>query len=342
MWSLVLTSLAAASIGIPEREKDGRPHLRSESVFVRFADDDTVLLTKNPDQPRPIASVTKLMSALVFATRHPLPSGTVTLVEDDKDKLKHSRSRIPVGRTYAADALLTAALAASDNRAVYALVRGAGMERARFVDAMNEAARALGMTQSRFADPAGLDPSNVSTARELTRLLDAITQHPDMCRRGLEQPELVDERGRTLRLGNTNRLARSERWTIVAAKTGYTIEAGRNLALRTIVGERVVDMVFLGAREMQSIFGDAGRVRRWLVERMGREPALAVAPQGAARAFTPIGAAEPVSREASMPAGAVGAAPAGGLATATATASGPAVRAGVVAWASTSSRAAPL
>ncbi len=266
---LVALSLSVTT-GIPEREKNGLPHLRSESVLVRLVDGERELLAKNPDQQRPIASVTKLVSALVLAdvAPHALTATlAVTIDELDKDRLKFSKSYIPIGKSYPSCDLFRAAMSASDNRAICALARTTGLDRPTFVERMNAKALSLGMTRSRFVDPAGLDPANVSTARDLLRLVAASAANVEVAKAGLAVPvELVDSSGRTLTLGNTNRLARSNRWTVVVGKTGYTIEAGRALVLRVEVEGRLVDMVFLGAREMQSVFGDAGRVRRWLVD----------------------------------------------------------------------------
>jgi D-alanyl-D-alanine endopeptidase (penicillin-binding protein 7) len=262
---VTLTALSA----IPEREKNGLPHLRSESVMVRWADTGEELLAKNADEVRPIASVTKLMSALVLDAESPAlltATRALTLDELDKDRLKWSRSSLRIGKSYPASQLFQAAMAASDNRAICALARHTGLERATFVAKMNQAAQALGMSRSRFVDPAGLDPGNVSTARDLLALVSAAAQHEVVRQAGLvPSVELVDAEGRTLRLGSTNRLARSGRWTVLAGKTGYTIEAGRALVLRVEVEGRPLDMVYLGAREMQSVFGDAGRVKRWIL-----------------------------------------------------------------------------
>lgn len=264
---------------LPERDKNGLPHLRSESVIVRLTDTNEIVLKKKPDEVRPIASVTKLLSTLVMARRRLEPPAEVTLEEADKDRLKWSRSRLAIGATYAGGDLYRAALIASDNRAIYALVRTAGLERAEFVAEMNALAAELGMTRSQFRDPAGIDPANVSTASDLLLLLDAVAREDAIASTTRQASvELVASDRRTLRLGNTNRLVHSPRWHVVLGKTGYTVEAGRSLVLRVELAGRPVDMVFLGSREMASIFGDAARVRRWLEEKIGataslREPA---------------------------------------------------------------------
>jgi D-alanyl-D-alanine endopeptidase (penicillin-binding protein 7) len=256
----------------------GIPHLRSESVLVRYADTKEILIAKSADVVRPIASVTKLISGLVMASLEEAPADdAVTILDEDKDRLKWSRSRIKVGATYKLPDLFAAALGASDNRAMYATVRGLGLARKVFVDRMNALARELGMEKSSFVDPAGIDPNNVSTARDLLQLVDAAADS-ELVRSRTQLPyvELVDAKDRTLTLYNPDRLTRSSAWDVIVGKTGYTVEAGRSLVLRVLVGDRPVDMVFLGAREMASVFGDAGRVRRWIEER--QKSVLASAP----------------------------------------------------------------
>lgn len=257
--------------GIPERDPDGKPHLRSESVVVRFADTGEVVLRKNPDVVRPIASVTKLLSGLLFAAMND-DQTTVTIGEEDKDRLKWSRSRLYVGLSAPWEQLVHATLCASDNRAMYAAVR-AKMPREQFVVAMNEKAKALGMNNSSFVDPAGVDPRNVSTALDLLSLVDAAANEPRLAQWTLsESITLATDKGELV-LTNPDRIARSQNWECLVGKTGYTVEAGRNLVVRVRLEGRPVDMVFLGSREMQSVFGDAGRVRRWLLERLSGEGA---------------------------------------------------------------------
>lgn len=266
-----LTLLALALWALPERE-GGLPYLRSDSAVVRLVDTNELLLERHADRVRPIASVTKLMTALVFSRRVPRPEGAITLEECDKDRLKWSKSRLRIGSTYTSTALFSAALGASDNRAVYALVRGAGVERRSFVDEMNDLAAELGMSATSFADPAGIDPGNVSTAHDLLKLLDAVATESWVREKCLEPSfDLTDGAGKVLKFGNPNRLVRSREWELVLGKTGYIAEAGRNLVIRAKIAGRTVDMVFLGSPEMSSVFGDAGRVRRWLVERFAKE-----------------------------------------------------------------------
>ncbi len=250
-------------LAIPEREKNGLPHLRSESVVVRYADTGETLLSKNPTAVRPIASVTKLMSGLVLDGIEHSVETPVTICDDDKDKLKWSKSRLKVGLETLWKHIFHAALGASDNRAMYASVRAAGVERKDFVVKMNEQAKTLGMKHSVFKDPAGIDPENVSTANDLVLLVDAAAKSKAICEATLMPTIDVAD----VQLTNPNRLARSGRWEVLVGKTGYTVEAGRALVLRAVLNTRPVDIILVGAREMASVFGDAGRIRRWLEQK---------------------------------------------------------------------------
>lgn len=285
---------ADAAPSLPRAAKAGRelaswPRFRSESVLIRYADTKEILFSKNANTVRPIASITKLLSGLLLTGLQGAPADdAVTILEEDKDRLKWSRSRIRVGTTYRLPDLFAAALGASDNRAMYASVRALGLRRSVFVDRMNALARELGMSRSNFADPAGIDPRNVSTASDLLLLLDAAADSDAVRSRTLLPTiELVDSRDRCLTLPNPDRLVRSGLWDVVVGKTGYTVEAGRSLVLRVLIDDRPIDMVFLGARERASVFGDALRVRRWLED----HPRAELASAGLAPGASPASAA---------------------------------------------------
>lgn len=262
----------------PHAAHDPQPKLRSESVVVKMADTGEVLISKNPNVVRPIASVTKLLSGLVLSTATAAAgpaTDLVTIIDDDKDKLKWSKSRLVVGFTAARDALFHAALCASENRAMYAVVRALGFSRPTFAEKMNSLAFGLSMSHSHFVEPTGIDPQNVSTAADLVHLVDAAASNDDVRLKTLDAGvELTSPHHRTLQLTNPDRLARSASWDLVVGKTGYTVEAGRSLVARVMIGGRPVDMVFLGAREMASVFGDASRVRQWLTPRLTAQASL--------------------------------------------------------------------
>ncbi len=293
-WLFVVVLAVSSSSVIPERDPDGRPHLRSESVVVRVADTDAVVLEKNPRVVRPIASVTKLLSGLVLSQLEVDPKQAVTIGEDDKDRRKWSRSRLFVGLTAPWGELIQAALGASDNRAMYASVRTA-MPASEFVERMNRRAAELGMTSSHFVDPAGVDPGNVSTARDLLGLLAGAAEDQRVREWALTpRIDLATARG-TVSLHNPDRLVYSGSWDVIVGKTGYTVEAGRTLVLRVRIQGHPVDMVFLGSREMASVFGDAGRVKRWLEPRLAQVAAAGDAPAASAPAASGLPPSTPAA-----------------------------------------------
>lgn len=255
----------------PRRSWPRRPpsllRLRSESALV--ADDATqeILFEKNADEVRPIASLTKVMTGLVVLESGQSLSEAVTVTEEDVDTLKHSASHLPVGWTLTRGELLRIALTASDNRAAHALARAypGGVEA--FVRAMNAKAAALGMGKTRYVDPTGLDPANVSTARDLLLLAREVRRHETLEEIGrtalLEVRELTSGRGRIF--GNSNGLIHDPAWDIRFTKTGYILESGYCLLMRPFLGDRTFTFVFLGAAGKDSRLGDARRTRTWLL-----------------------------------------------------------------------------
>jgi serine-type D-Ala-D-Ala endopeptidase (penicillin-binding protein 7) len=241
-------------------------HLSSASVLVVDQDHDRVLVEKNSTARLPIASITKLMTAMVVLDANQPMDQVLRVTDADVDRLKHSRSRLPVGTRLTRGELLHLALLASENRAAYALSRYYPGGRDGFVRAMNIKARLLGMTSTHFDDPTGLSPTNTSTARDLERMARAAFAYPTI-RRITSSPEyVVDEAGRLdgVRFRNTNRLVRSDAWSIGMSKTGYIREAGRCLIMQADVANRPTLFVLLHGEGRGAHFGDAKRIRRWL------------------------------------------------------------------------------
>jgi len=245
------------------------PRLSARSVLVVDREQDQVLFEKNSTERLPIASITKLMTAMVVLDAHQPPNQLLTVTEADVDRLKHSRSRLPVGTRLMREELLHLALLASENRAASALSRNyPGGERA-FVDAMNRKARFLGMLSTHFDDPTGLTPTNTSTARDLARMVRAAYTYPTI-RAITSSPEyVVEQHGRLdgVRFRNTNRLVRSGAWEIGLSKTGYIEEAGRCLAMEAEIGGRPTLIILLHGEGRGSHFADAVRLRQWIERR---------------------------------------------------------------------------
>ena len=239
-----------------------RAMLRSEVAFVQDLDTDAVLYDKNSDEVRPIASISKLMTALVVAESG-LPMKQVLQISDaDVDRVRYSRSRLPVGTELTRADMLHLALMSSENRAAHALGRYYPGGMPAFVRAMNDKARSLGMRNTHFVEPTGLSADNVSTPRDLVHLLRATSEHPLIRRYTTHDKYAVDVgRGRQLTYNNTNRLVKNANWDIQISKTGFINEAGECLVMLTRIDNRDVAIVLLNASGRYTRIEDAVRVR---------------------------------------------------------------------------------
>jgi len=239
--------------------------LKSSAAMVMDQDTGEVLAVKNPDVVLPIASLTKLMTALVVVEAKLPMDEILEIGSDDVDTTRHTFSRLTVGTRLRRDELLLLALMSSENRAAMALSRNYPGGRTAFISRMNIKAQALGMTSTHYADPAGLLNQSVSTARDLSRLLSAANAEP-LIRSDTTQPEgTVIVKGRTLTFVNTNRLVRGAGdWDIALQKTGFTNEAGRCLVMEVSMLNRRLAMVFLDSNGTLTRYADAARVRRRL------------------------------------------------------------------------------
>ena len=255
----------------------GRPErlrLRSQVALIMDDREGVALYERAAGTPRPIASLTKLMTALVVLESDASLDEAIAITEEDRDRLKGSRSRIPFGTVLTRAELLRAALGASDNRAASALARHYPGGRAEFISAMNAKAQALDMTGTRFADASGLAAGNVSTARDLLKLLEAARSQPLIHRFTTSGEFQITDlaRGRIIEFVNTNRLVRQERWEIALSKTGYTADAGNCLVMRVTVAGRPLSIVLLNSWGRHSKYADAQRIRDWLIDTERRIP----------------------------------------------------------------------
>jgi serine-type D-Ala-D-Ala endopeptidase (penicillin-binding protein 7) len=230
----------------------------------------------------PIASITKVMTALVVLESGQSMAEPITVTEADIDTEKGSRSRLRVGTTLSRQDALHLALMNSENRAAHALGRTypGGVEAA--VAAMNAKARLLGMSKSSFADPTGLSSRNVSTAEDLTKLMQAAYAFKEIRDWSISPEYAVDVLGRHTNFGNTNRLIKNDNWEIGLQKTGYISEAGQCLIMQARIEGRSVLMVFLDSQGKLSRLGDAQRVREWLETNSGQGPVAKPGPTAAA------------------------------------------------------------
>ncbi len=240
--------------------------LRSSVAMVIDQQTGETLYEKNPEAVLPIASITKVMTAMVVLDANLPMDEMLDISEADRDTERHSGSRLPIGARLSRGEMMQLALMASENRAAHALGRHyPGGVRA-FVDAMNAKAKAIGMSDSRFADPTGLSSSNVSNARDLARLVRAAHGYPAVRAYSTATDLTVDTGYRQVTFRSTNRLIDDPNWSIGMQKTGFISEAGKCLVMQARIEGRPVILVLLDAAGAQSRFADAQRLRRWVEE----------------------------------------------------------------------------
>ena len=238
--------------------------LKSSVALVVDQDTDEVLFSKNPQAVLPIASITKLMTAVVV-TEANLPADEVlTITQDDIDTEKGSRSRLNVGTQMTRGDMLHLALMSSENRAAHALGRNypGGLEA--FVEAMNRKAAELGMADTRYVEPTGLSSRNQSSARDLTLLVKAAYEYPIIRELSTTPEAQVAVGRRQVQFRTTNGLVRNPNWDIGLQKTGYISEAGRCLVMSAQLAGRKLIMVLLDSAGKYSRQGDAERIRKWV------------------------------------------------------------------------------
>ncbi|TQK07418.1 D-alanyl-D-alanine endopeptidase [Herbaspirillum sp. SJZ107] len=271
--------------------------LRSSVAYVLDQTSSEVLFEKNSTVALPIASITKLMTGLLVVQAHQDLDEVLTVTDADVDRHKYTSSRLAVGTRMTRGNLLHIALMSSENRAAAALGRNypGGIEA--FVTAMNAKARELGMNDTHYVDSSGLSSQNVSSARDLARLVMTAHQEP-LLRQYTTDPNYVVQAGnRSLQYSNTNYLVALPDWNIGLQKTGFINEAGRCLVMQAMIQGRNVVMVFLDSKGKQSRTADAGRMRRWLE---ALKPATM--PATAAAGVPAAGAPVTVSASAAVPA----------------------------------------
>ncbi|MCI4397370.1 MAG: serine hydrolase [Acidobacteria bacterium] len=257
--------------------------IRSSYALVWDAAQKRELYSKGADTVTPIASITKLMTAMVVLDAEQPLGEPIKIEQEDVDTLRNSLSRLPVGWVLTRGDLLQLALMSSENRAAHALARMYPGGKEACVAAMNRKAAAIGLAHTRFADSSGLNAQNVSTARDLARMVEeagrysiirAITTTAQYEVRAISPP-------RSRLFGNSNGLVRNPEWPITLSKTGYISDSGFCLVMEAQLASRPVIMVFLDAAGKESRFGDANRVRAWL------EPAFSLAQNHKAQGHPP-------------------------------------------------------
>jgi len=260
-----LVFVLALTIGFAQAGETKKVALRSNAALVVDADTGEVVIDKNGDSVTPIASITKLMTAIVILESGLDLQTPVALTRDDVDFKKGSRSRLRTGASLTRDELLLIALMASENRAAAALGRSYPGGTEAFVVAMNSMAIELGMDDTRFVDPTGLSPQNVSSARDLAKLVRAAHGYPAIREYSTRDKATVLLSGKQkMNFRNTNGLVRNSRWEIDLSKTGYISEAGRCLVMQVRVASKDLIVVLLDSWGKHSRVGDANRIKKWV------------------------------------------------------------------------------
>ena len=264
----------SSSGDVPE---SGGPRLRSAAWYVVDEENGRILTAHDAETPVPIASITKLAAALVYADCQVPDDKVISIDEEAREFLQITRSRLRVGSRFRAGDLIDSALVSSDNRAMVSLARATGLSMDEFVRRMNAKGSELGLDGFEFHDPTGLDPRNRASARSAARLLAAAAAHPKIGPiLGLPEYSLLHvDRGRQIHAHNSNALMRNQRWEVLASKTGYTLAAGSCLVMRTRLADgRLVTVALLGAEGVGSRYGDAARLRSWLEGPIAGRPSV--------------------------------------------------------------------
>ena len=244
----------------------GDPNLKSASAIV-LDGSGNIIFSKDTDTVRPIASITKLMTAMVTLDAQLDLDEKLTITKADRDLIRLTGSRLDAGAQLTRRELLQLALMSSENRAATALGRTYPGGMTEFVAQMNQKAKSLGMNNSRFADPAGLRTENLSTARDLAIMLAAAKDYPLITQATTTLRDEVRPYSRRgpLNYVNTNRLLKNEKWDIELSKTGYINEAGRCLVMQANIEGEPVSIVLLNSFGKLTPFGDSNRLRQWML-----------------------------------------------------------------------------
>ncbi len=242
----------------------GRLALYSASALVIDQSTGQAIVDKHADAVTPIASISKLMTAMVVLDAKLDLQEVIAITEEDVDNLKGTRSRLPVGTTMTRETAMLLALMSSENRAANALGRHYPGGLPAFVAAMNQKALSLGMTSTHFEEPTGLSSNNVSTAHDLAKMVTAAARYPEIRTFSTTPEARLEINGRIRDFGTTNPLVRSDNWEIGVSKTGYISEAGRCLVMQARVADRPVVIVLLDSNGKMTRVGDANRIKRWM------------------------------------------------------------------------------
>jgi D-alanyl-D-alanine endopeptidase (penicillin-binding protein 7) len=257
---VILALLALQAGAKPIRD----PKLKSSSVLVIDQSDSSVLYSRNSDVPMPIASITKLMTALVVLdAKQPLDE-PIQITDADRDLPKGGFSRLTVGTTLTRGDLMHLALMSSENRAAHALGNHYPGGLPAIVAAMNAKAAMLGMTSAHFVDPTGLSSQNVASPEDLSKLVIAASHNPRIREYSTDRRYAVKVRKHMVEFRNTDNLVGNPTWNIIVQKTGYITEAGKCLVMAAVIEGRSVVIVLLDSFGKYTRVADAKRIKTWM------------------------------------------------------------------------------
>ena len=255
---VTLPALSVSDLSVPA------PRLKSAAFIVKNQRTDELLLTRRADTAQPIASITKLMTAMTILDGQLDMDEKIVIEDADKDRLRNSASRLPVGTNLTRREALQLALMSSDNRAAHALGRTWPSGITAFIEAMNRKAQALGLENTRFADPSGLSEANVSSALDLQRMVDAAYDYPVIRDLTTRRELLIQHKKRPIMFRNTNALVKYSNWEIGLSKTGYIADAGYCLVMQMNINGEPIILVLLNSTADKYRIEDALRIKQWL------------------------------------------------------------------------------
>jgi D-alanyl-D-alanine endopeptidase (penicillin-binding protein 7) len=268
LYSLKKIDTRPPSVGtqLGLRNTKSKIFLNSSAVLVINQLSGEVVLEKNPDAVLPIASITKLMTALVILEKNMVLSEKIRINQADARLERYNRSRLAVGSRFTRGDLLHLALMSSENRAAHALARTYPGGVNGFVKAMNAKAKLLGMWSTVFTEPTGLNSGNVSSPRDLIRLVDEASRLPLVREYSTSVKHLVRIRNRTHKFRNSNALARGEVWDLGVSKTGFIRDSGRCLVMQAFIDKSPVIIVMLDAEGNNKRRRDAEKIKNWILK----------------------------------------------------------------------------
>jgi D-alanyl-D-alanine endopeptidase (penicillin-binding protein 7) len=264
MKTLIRVALLAATCASQSAIASPLPKLNSAHAMVFDATNQEILLDKDGRTPVPMASITKVLTAMVALDAKPNMGETIQVSGQDVDTVKRSSSRVAVGTELTRKDALHLALMSSENRAASALSRNYPGGHPAFIRAMNEKARKLGMTSTYVEDPTGLSPTNRSTAQDLVRMVLAAERYAPITQFTTDDEHTLPVGNRVLNYHNSNPLVGKPNWNIELSKTGYTQEAGRCIVMKLAAAGKDLVVVLLGSQSSGARMADIQAIKRWV------------------------------------------------------------------------------